>query len=463
MTDAQKWTGQIVDGDLSLLEYVGGSRDSAVFRTEILGTTPQRAALKLVPADPVSAEAHLSRWNAAAKLSHPHLLRVLRSGRCTLDDNEMLFVVTEFAEENLSQILPTRALTPRESSEMLDPLLEALIYLHAQGFVHGDLKPSNVMASGDQLKLSSDAVCPIGESTLSPLPPAYAAPETINEGVSPAADAWALGATLTEVLTQSPPSSPGVSSANLPSPFLEIIEGCFRHDPSQRITVPEVVALLHTPQVASPVSTPVIEQQAAPVGRAGLRVGVIAAIAGLAVLLVVAGLWRRSSEPVSSAPTTTVSQPQTNAAPTAVQPPVPEQQPQVAAETRSVQHEEAPAPAPAPVTPAARVNQPASGEHTGENTASTTGVVRQVLPSIPQKARNTIEGKVRVKVKVQVAPSGDVTDAEFLSAGPSRYFANLVMAAAKEWKFDPSSSARSWNLQFEIHRDDTRVISAPSR
>jgi len=70
----------------------------------------------------------------------------------------------ECAEENLAQILPSRALASDEAREMLDSLLDVLAYLHSKGFVHGHLKPANIMANGDQLKLSSDGLCHTGES-----------------------------------------------------------------------------------------------------------------------------------------------------------------------------------------------------------------------------------------------------------------------------------------------------------
>jgi serine/threonine protein kinase len=58
----------------------------------------------------------------------------------------------EYAEENLSTILSSRPLIPTETHEMLDPMLDALAYLHTQGFVHGHIKPSNIMAVNERLK-----------------------------------------------------------------------------------------------------------------------------------------------------------------------------------------------------------------------------------------------------------------------------------------------------------------------
>src|SRR5512135_1465271 len=100
--------GQAVNGKFHLRQYLGGSDYSAVFLTEVGEQKRQRAAIKLIPADPESAALQLSRWELAAKLSHPHLLRLFQMGRCQPVKMGLLYVVMEYAEEDLSQILPHR-------------------------------------------------------------------------------------------------------------------------------------------------------------------------------------------------------------------------------------------------------------------------------------------------------------------------------------------------------------------
>ena len=146
MKDAWKqWEGEVVDGRFRLLQFLGGSDHSAVFLAEY-GQPSQKVALKFVDASPSTSQLQLSRWERAAKLSHQHLLAVLHSGRCQLGRSTMLYVVTELAQESLSQIVPTRALTPSETEYMLRSVLEVLAYLHGQGLAHGRLKPGNIMA-----------------------------------------------------------------------------------------------------------------------------------------------------------------------------------------------------------------------------------------------------------------------------------------------------------------------------
>ena len=81
------WEGQVVNGEYQLERFLGGSDRSGVFLTE---HGPRKAAIKLMPVDLTgdasATERELARLNAAAKLSHPHLLPILKTGRAKLED-----------------------------------------------------------------------------------------------------------------------------------------------------------------------------------------------------------------------------------------------------------------------------------------------------------------------------------------------------------------------------------------
>ena len=69
----------------------------------------------------------------------------------------------------------------------------------------------------------------------------------------------------------------------------------------------------------------------------------------------------------------------------------------------------------------------------------------------------------RVGIKVSVDPSGDVTDATVDSPGPSQYFANLALQAARQWKFASApDGSGDWNLRFEFSVDDTKASAKRS-
>ena len=90
-------------------------------------------------------------------------------------------------------------------------------------------------------------------------------------------------------------------------------------------------------------------------------------------------------------------------------------------------------------------------------------VVQQVLPEVSPKARDTIQGTVRVRVKVRADASGRVVVATLDSPGPSRYFAEVALEAARGWKFSPAEFdgrvvSSDWILRFEFARTATTVF-----
>ena len=93
--DWTKWESLIVNGTFPLLRFLGKSNHSVVFLTEASGSA--KAAIKLIPADPLQTEARLSAWRAVAALSHPHLIRIFDVGQCELGGYPFLFVVMEYA------------------------------------------------------------------------------------------------------------------------------------------------------------------------------------------------------------------------------------------------------------------------------------------------------------------------------------------------------------------------------
>jgi len=146
----QQCESQIIDG-FPLEQYLGGD-DSAVFSTHRGPDASEKAAIKLIHADAESTESQLGRWRRASELTHPNLLRLYERGRWQLNNVPLLYVVMEYADENLAQVLPERPLSAAEAREMIEPALRALAFLHASGFVHGRLKPSNLLAVGNVLK-----------------------------------------------------------------------------------------------------------------------------------------------------------------------------------------------------------------------------------------------------------------------------------------------------------------------
>ena len=419
------WQGKVINERFPLLEWLGGSERSSVFRTEIAGG---KAAIKLIPAQSVkSTEEQIARWKLASTLSHPHLLSVHDAGVCSIQGSQFLYVVTEFADEDLSQVLPVRPLSAQEAREMLTPVISALSYLHGQHLVHAAIKPSNIMALENQLKISSDSVRTLSLPRITRRDPQpFDAPETSTGEYSPASDVWSLGATLTAALGHRIPSNANGSDRELqtsiPEPFRQIVAECLRKNPSERCTLQKIKAYLDPPPPAK-----VAVRVAAPRKEGFSRTAIIALLCAavlIAGLLIIRGGKRPATRAPEEKPTSEVKQ----------------------AEVKQAEVKQMPATVTAPA--------PESGPQ---------GVLQRNIPNVPLSARNTVTGKVRVIVRVDVNSAGEVSEATVVSPGPSRYFARLALESARQWKFEPRSSgpASSWTLRYLFGRAGTEVYPTP--
>jgi tRNA A-37 threonylcarbamoyl transferase component Bud32 len=191
-------------------------------------------ALKMILAGHHASSEVLSRFRieaeAVARLKHPNIVQVHEVG----DVEGRPFFSLEFVEGgSLADRLNGTPLPPRQAAQLVEVLARAVHEAHQRGIVHRDLKPANVLlARSDQphaIRLEGDA--PEGNTyepkvtdfglakqldidqgqTLSGViigTPSYMAPEQAcgrNKEIGPAADIYALGAVLYELLTGRPP------------------------------------------------------------------------------------------------------------------------------------------------------------------------------------------------------------------------------------------------------------------
>jgi TonB family protein len=440
----KQWEGRAIDGKFPLQSYLGGSDHSAVFLTVLQRSNgePGKAAIKLIPRN-AGAENQLSRWQAVRELNHPNLLGIYDAGRCKLDGTKLLYVVEEYAEENLAQILPERALTAEEAGGMLPPVLAALEYVHGKGLVHGRIQPSNVFAVGDAVKLSSDSLTTLNDKSAgAKLASDYDPPETASGQFSAASDVWDLGITLVEVLTQHPPvwNRAGGNPPTLPpmaEPFREIARQCLQVDAEKRCTVAEMGLLLRgekpnltAAKTAKPVVVPSI------VGMGKLAPKKISkkwsVLVALAAALAIVFVLIPKPKPANSANGT-----------------------QQQAETS---------------VPSENSMSPGTGATSGESSAgaangvNSNGVVRRVMPDVSAGGRRSIHGKIAVRVKVTVDAAGNVAKAKLESRRGSSYFQRVAVDAARDWKFSPAASgepSREWKLEFDFTRAKTEASAEP--
>jgi len=460
--------GRTVAERFPLQSYLGGTDTNAVFLTSMPEAAGSKeAAIRLISADGVDAEKQLRQWKAAAELYHPNLVRIYEAGRSKLDGVDLIYAVEEYAEENLSQILPDRALTPEEAREMLAPVLHALQFLHDKGLVHGRIQPSNILAIGDQVRLSNDTVSlprEIGRDEKAAS--VYHPPESATGAILAPADVWQLGVMLVEVLTQRLPrldSSQNklvAASAGIPQPFREIVENCLRTDPAKRWTVTQIGDRLQGRQPdppLGPVAVSAMTAAAPPALLASIAPGERSAKWLYAIPFIVAaaiGVFL-IARPKTSRPALEVQSKQAQLSVAPENPPPAQTSTQLEPNSTALRD-----------TKAERAAT-TRGAGAGPGTPEENGVVHRVLPQVSAGAQRTVRGTIKVRVRVTVDSDGDVTKARVESGGPSKYFSRIALEAARDWKFAPAQAGeqgvREWSLQFAFSRKNTSASAVRAK
>ena len=199
-------TGELLDGRYRLGTLLGRGGMSDVFRAvdEVNSTD---VAIKIVRSpDREYAQRLAQEAQALRRFSHPGLVQLYESGV----NGDMAFLVMEFVDgPSLDQLLRQGPLTTAETAALGSSLADALAYAHAQGVVHRDVKPANVLIGADGLARLTDFGIArlVDESTLTLTgtmlgTATYMAPEQLeNHAVGPSADVFSLGIVLLECLT----------------------------------------------------------------------------------------------------------------------------------------------------------------------------------------------------------------------------------------------------------------------
>jgi eukaryotic-like serine/threonine-protein kinase len=142
----------------------------------------------------------------ARRITHKNVCRIYDFSRT--DDSA--FISMEFVQgETLRCVLDRfNALTPRNGIRIALEICDALNEVHAQGIVHRDIKPQNLMIDGSgNVKLMDFGLAHVVDdrSTAAAGTPSYMAPEQANgRHIDQRADIYSLGLVLFEVFTGSP-------------------------------------------------------------------------------------------------------------------------------------------------------------------------------------------------------------------------------------------------------------------
>jgi tRNA A-37 threonylcarbamoyl transferase component Bud32 len=196
---------------LDVKELIGQGGMGAVYLARQRGLD-RPVALKLVrprEADPTFAERFVREARAMARLSHPHVVAVFESGEA----GGLPYLVMEYVDGvTLRDAMRERKLTPAEALAIVPQICDALEYAHAQGVVHRDVKPENILIGRDgRVKIADFGLAkvtdPAGVSLTGTRQamgtPHYMAPEQWEKPgeVDHRADVYALGVVLYELLT----------------------------------------------------------------------------------------------------------------------------------------------------------------------------------------------------------------------------------------------------------------------
>jgi tetratricopeptide (TPR) repeat protein len=199
--------------DYEILEEVGRGGMGVVYRARHMPLQRLVALKRMTALNADSMSRFRREAEAVAALQHPNIVQIYEIGE---HEGQPHIALQFLPGGNLAQLIDGTPQPPREAARMVETLAQAMSAAHQRGVVHRDLKPLNILLTregtpkisdfGLAKHLDADQEHTQAGDILGT--PSYMAPEQAEgriREIGPAADIYALGAILYEMLTGRPP------------------------------------------------------------------------------------------------------------------------------------------------------------------------------------------------------------------------------------------------------------------
>ncbi|MEV6924510.1 serine/threonine-protein kinase [Dactylosporangium sp. NPDC051485] len=261
----------VLGGRYHLEDVLGVGGMSTVWRgrDEVLG---RKVAVKLL-SGPHSADAGARQRirveaRAAAALAHPNVAQVYDFGETVQDGNRTPYVVMELVPGPTLEQRVRSPLSPVAALRICAEVAAGLAAAHADGMVHRDVKPANIILAPTGAKVVDFGIAAAAGPARGVLDneilgtPDYLAPERLtDDAVTPASDVYSLGVLLYRLLAgrlpwvaSGPtelldahlhrPPAPLPTLSDVPPEVAELYQRCLSKAPTARPTAAEVATAL---------------------------------------------------------------------------------------------------------------------------------------------------------------------------------------------------------------------------
>ncbi|MEA2161950.1 MAG: eukaryotic-like serine/threonine-protein kinase [Thermoanaerobaculia bacterium] len=262
-------------GPYRLIARVGAGGMGEVWRAED-SRLGRIVAIKVLPPSFVADAEATSRLKrearTAAQLYHPSIATI----HSIEQDGDHIFIVEEFVEgESLTKVIKRGGLPEPEICRIVRAVADALAEAHAKGIVHRDIKPDNIIVSGNRVKVLDFGIAKqVGVTGAAPETFVtqqgmilgtihYMSPEqALGRNLDGRTDVFSLGVvlyematgrkpfegeTITETMTQiirDEPADAAILNPGMSAGLKSIIERSMRKNPAERFTAAELVSAL---------------------------------------------------------------------------------------------------------------------------------------------------------------------------------------------------------------------------